>query len=74
MNSDIFLIFRVLCGGVFILTLCAGIYLLRNYGRFFGVDPNMPNENGSSRAYNVMQVFCILVHVMIASGLGVLLM
>ncbi|MGB8170097.1 MAG: hypothetical protein WCF18_21515 [Chthoniobacteraceae bacterium] len=59
---------------LFIATLLAGVYLLRNYQRLFGVDPNMPSETGSSRAYSKVQVFVVWAHAAALTGSFALLL
>lgn len=66
MTTDPTNLIRLVFTLLFIGTLVAGVYLLRNYERLFGVDPNVPSENGSARAYSKVQVFCIWAH---AAGL-----
>jgi heme/copper-type cytochrome/quinol oxidase subunit 3 len=68
MQNEALVVFRILATLVFFGTLYAGYFLFRNYERLFGVDPNMPSENGSSRAYSKVQVFAIWAHVLFASG------
>ncbi|MEO6740028.1 MAG: hypothetical protein ABIP20_07240 [Chthoniobacteraceae bacterium] len=64
-TTDFFqFIFTVL----FIGTLVAGVYLFRNYERLFGVDPEVPSENSSARAYSKMQVFVVWVHAAVLTG------
>lgn len=53
---------------LFLATLAAGAYLLINSERLFGVDPNMPSENSSGRAYGKMQAFAIWAHVAALTG------
>lgn len=74
MQNDPFLLFRILAAGVFFASLFAGFYLLKNFQRLFGVDPNMPSENGSARAYSKVQIFSIWAHVVAASGAFALLL
>jgi hypothetical protein len=68
MTSEAVILVRVVASGVFITTLCAGYYLLKNYQQFFGVDANMPSEGQSSRAYSQVQAFVIWAHVLFASA------
>ena len=68
MQSDFFLVFRVLSAGLFLLTLAAGGYLALNYQKLFGKDPNMPSETGSSRAYSKVQVFSVWAHAVCLTG------
>ena len=74
MQSDIILVFRILAAVVFFASLYVGYYLWQNYERLFGVDPDMPNEGPSSRAYSRVQVFAIWAHVLFASGAFALLL
>jgi hypothetical protein len=73
MNNDIFDFARVIFALLFIAILFVGVYLLRNYERFFGVDPTMPSENSSSRAYSKVQVFLLWAHAAALTGAFVLL-
>ena len=68
MQSESFLVLRVIFAGLFLLTLAAGAYLALNYQRLFGVDPQMPSETGSSRAYSKVQVFLVWVHAVFLTG------
>ena len=68
MQPESFLFLRLIFTGLFIGTLCAGVYLVRNFHRLFGVDPNMPSENGSARAYSRVQVFVVWGHAVLLTG------
>jgi hypothetical protein len=68
MQNEVLLLFRVIFTGLFIATLLAGVYLFKNYQRLFGVDPNIPSENGSARAYSKVQVFSVWVHAVLLTG------
>ena len=59
---------------LFIGTLFAGVYLMRNYERLFGVDPNIPSENSSARSYSKLQVFVIWAHAAALTGAFALLL
>ena len=74
MQPESFLFLRLIFTGLFVGTLCAGVYLFKNFHRIFGVDPDMPSENGSSRAYSKMQVFAILGHAVLLTGAFALLL
>jgi hypothetical protein len=74
MPNELVLLLRVVASGVFITALFAGYYMLKNYQRLFGVDPNMPSEGRSSRAYSQVQVFSIWAHILFASGAFALLL
>ena len=68
MQSEPFLIFRLIASVVFLAALYVGYYLVRNYHRLFGVDPSIPSEGPSSRAYWQVQVFAIWAHVLLGSA------
>ena len=68
MQPESFLFLRLIFTGLFIGTLCAGVYLVRNFHGLFGVDPNMPSENGSARAYSRVQVFVVWGHAVLLTG------
>lgn len=74
MSTDAFQFVRVIFTFLFIGTLVAGVYLLRNYERLFGKDPNMPSENSSSRAYSKLQIFVIWAHAVALTGAFALLL
>jgi hypothetical protein len=68
MQNDPFLLVRMVFTGLFLLTLGGGGYLLKNYGKFFGADSNVPSENESARTYHRLQVFMIWVHAVVLTG------
>ena len=68
MQNEAVLFIRIISSCVFIAALYAGYYMLKNYQKLFGVDPNMPSEGPSSRAYSQVQIFAIWAHVLFASG------
>jgi len=70
-TSDFFQFIATL---LFIGTLLAGLYLLRNHERLFGVDPGMPSETSSSRAYSKMQAFVVWAHAAALTGAFAFLM
>jgi hypothetical protein len=74
MQNDVLLFFRLIFTGLFIGVLLAGVYLFKNYQRLFGVDPNIPSENGSTRAYSKIQVFSVWVHALLLTGAFALLL
>lgn len=74
MQHEVFLVFRILSTLVFFATLYAGYYLIKNYQRLFGVDPNMRSEVSSARAYSKVQVFSIWAHILVASAAFALLL
>jgi len=74
MENDVQLIFRLIFSGLFLAVLAAGAYLLKNYQRLFGVDPDIPSENASARAYSKVQVFVVWVHALLLTGAFALLL
>jgi len=74
MPDTFFLFVRIVFGGLFLVTLLAGAYLLMHFDKYFGVDPNVPSENGSARAYSRMQVFSVWAHAVVLTGAFALLM
>jgi len=73
-NTDFFLFVRVVFTGLFIVTLLVGGYLMKNFQKLFGVDPEMPSENSSSRTYTRVQVFLVWAHFVVLTGSFALLM
>ena len=74
MNNDALLFIRLVFTGMFVVTLLAGAYLVKNFQKLFGVDPDMPSESGSSRAYTRIQVFLVWAHFFVLTGSFALLM
>lgn len=74
MQSDLLLFFRIVFTAAFFVTLLAGGYLFKNYRRLFGVDPSMPSETGSSRAYSKVQIFSVWAHAVFLTGAFALLL
>ena len=74
MQNEILLLFRLVTAALFFGLLLVGGYLFKNYHRLFGVDPNMPSETGSSRAYSKVQVFVIWAHATALTGAFALLL
>lgn len=67
-NESFFLLVRFVFSGLFVATIIIGLYLWKNYERLFGVDPSMPSENSSARAYSKVQVFSVWTHVFLLTG------
>jgi hypothetical protein len=74
MQNDVLLLFRFVFTGLFLATLFAGYYMFKNFQRLFGVDPNIPSENGSARAYSKIQVFSVWIHAVLLTGAFALLL
>lgn len=74
MNHSTALFFRLLFSALFFGTLLGGFYLLKYGERIFGVDPNVPSENGSARSYNKVMIFAIWGHAVLLTGAAALLL
>jgi hypothetical protein len=74
MQTNAIFIIRVIFTALFLVTLFAGVFLLKNYRRLFGVDPQMPSENSSSRSYSALQAFVIWGHAVLLTGAFALLL
>jgi hypothetical protein len=59
---------QLIFGLLFTFILFVGAYLLANSDRFFGPDPNMPSENGSSRAYTKVLAVVVWLHALALTG------
>ena len=68
MTNDSTSLIRIFSALLFVGTLVAGVYLLRNFEQLFGTDPDMPSENSSARAYSKMQVFVVWAHAAALTG------
>ncbi len=68
MQNELFLVFRVVCAIAFLGLLGLGAWMAWNYQRLFGVDPAMPSENASSRAYSQVQIFTVWAHALVATA------
>ena len=68
MQTELLLVFRLLAAAAFVVMLGAGGWLVWNYQRLFGVDPDMPSENSSSRAYSQVQIFALWAHALVATA------
>jgi hypothetical protein len=74
MRDTAFLVFRIFCGFGFISSLLGGWYLLRNFERLLGTDPDLPSESRGARGYTRMQVVAVWLHIVVFFGMGVLLL
>jgi hypothetical protein len=74
MQNEVFLFIRIVSAVGFFVTLYIGWYLFKNFERLFGVDPTMPNETGSSRAYSKVQIFSVWAHLLFATAAFALLL
>jgi hypothetical protein len=74
MNQEALRLFQAIFTGLFLMTLIAGGYLVLNFHRFFGPDPNVPSENSSSRSYSRMQALMVWLHATLLTGAFALLL
>ncbi len=74
MQPDQITFVRAIFTLLFLATLVVGVYLLKNYDQLFGVDPNVPSENSSSRSYYKMQALVVWLHVAALTGAFALMM
>lgn len=74
LRDTAFLVFRVFCGFGFAASLLGGWYLLRNFNRLLGVDPEVPSESRGARGYTRMQVVAVWLHIVVFFGMGLLLL
>lgn len=68
METDVTSAIRLVFAGLFGLTLFAGYLLAKNYQKLFGVDPLIPSENDSARAFSKLQAFVIWIHALGLTG------
>jgi hypothetical protein len=68
MKPDDILFFKSFFWIAFAVTLFIGFYLMKNYQKFFGVDPSVPSERSSARAYTATMVFAVWLHMLVLFG------
>ncbi len=68
MQPDAIRLARFIAFLLFIAVIFGGLHLLKNYERLFGVDPNQPSENSSSRSYGKVQALVVWLHAMLLTG------
>jgi hypothetical protein len=74
MQPDAIRFFRFIFFLLFLGVFFAGIYLLRNFDRFFSPDPDQPGENSSALSYRRMQALVVWLHAMaLTAGFAFLL-
>ncbi|MEO6738811.1 MAG: hypothetical protein ABIP20_01070 [Chthoniobacteraceae bacterium] len=74
MNPETESVFQNVFTVLFLVTLFAGGYLVLNFQRYLGVDPEMPSETSSSRSYTRMQALVVWLHAVLLTGGFALLM
>jgi hypothetical protein len=67
-------IFQILFGLLFFFLLTVGGFVLMNFQRFFGPDPDMPSENSSARAYSKLQAVVVWLHALALTAAFALLL
>ena len=55
MQNDPGYVIQIVFGALFLGVLFIGGYVIANFNRFFGPDPNVPSETSSGRAYTKVQ-------------------
>jgi hypothetical protein len=68
MQNDALFLIRLVFTGLFFLTLLAGVGLAWNFQKLFGVDPQIPSETGSARAYSRVTVWLVWAHAFFLTG------
>ena len=68
MKPDDILFFKCFFWIAFAVTLFIGVYLMKNYQKFFGVDPSVPSERSSARVYTATMVFAVWLHMLMLFG------
>ncbi len=72
MQTDPLFLFRIVSGLALAVSILAGYLVFKNTDRLFGVDPDVPSETASSRSYNKLLVFAVLIHAFIFFSAGLL--
>ena len=74
MQNDASHVIQIIFALLFLGVLGIGGYVLANFNRFFGPDPNIPSENGSARAYTKVQFILVWLHFVGITGAFALLL
>lgn len=72
MQTDPLFFFRILSGLALSACIFAGYLVFKNSDHLFGVDPDVPSENASSRTYTKLLIFAVLIHAVIFFAAGLL--
>ena len=67
-SKMVFLCLRIIFTGLFILTLLAGVWLVKNREKLFGIDPKMPHETSGARLYSKTLIWVIWAHAAAITG------
>ena len=70
MQTDPLFFFRIVSGFGLVVTIIGAIFVIKNSGRLFGVDADVPSETAGARAYGQLLVYGVLAHAVIFCGLG----
>ena len=68
MQNDPGHIIQIVFIAIFIGVLLLGGYVIANFNRFFGPDPNIPSETSSGRTYTKVQIILVWLHAVAISG------
>ena len=68
MQNDPGHIIQIVFFAIFIGVLLLGGYVVANFTRFFGPDPNIPSETSSGRTYTKVQIILVWLHAVAISG------
>jgi hypothetical protein len=68
MQNDPGHVIQIVFFALFIGVIVGGGYVVANFNRFFGPDPNIPSETGSGRAYTKVQVVLVWLHAVGITG------
>jgi len=68
MQNDPGHIIQIVFFAIFIGVLLLGGYVVANFNRFFGPDPNIPSETSSGRTYTKVQIILVWLHAVAISG------
>jgi hypothetical protein len=68
MQNDPGHIIQIVFAILFIGVLCIGGYVVANFNRFFGPDPNIPSETSSGRTYTKVQIILVWLHAVAITG------
>ena len=68
MSQSISLFFQILFSAAFVITLLAGVYLIKNDAKFFGQHPDISSDTAGARAYNRVQIYSIWAHLLLLTG------
>lgn len=68
MQTDPGHVIQIVFGALFLGVLFIGGYVIANFNRFFGPDPNIPSETSSGRTYTKVQIILVWLHAVAITG------